>query len=1157
MQWANGRSHTDMMTAAVDMGHQAMCRRLSGHLLLVLCFIALAMWGCGGSGGSSEGDSAGISVRVVFPGQQASVRQEHILDFAPPPPHDQQITLTKLLEGLKGLYETRVAYAQVVPANVASLLLTITGEGIVTPIQANIDLGTGRVTVNVPIGNDRLFDVRAFPAGFLTPNFIGQTLVNVLPTGANVTVNMEPVNGNPPIANAGPDQSVIVGQTAQLDGSGSSDPNGDPLTFRWALNSRPSNSRATLSDPTLVNPTFVVDQPGPYVVQLIVNDGSFDSLPDTVTLTAVISGSGPQSPIVTNPGPQINLERDSVSLQIMAADPNGDLLSFSATNLPPGLSINPATGLIAGTLPFSAAGTYSVTVTASDGMLIGSIQFTWEVSIPPPIAMAGPDQTVFVGQTITLNGTGSSDPDGDPLMFRWSFLSIPTGSGATLSDPAAVQPTFVIDLPGAYIMQLVVNDRVANSAPDTVTITASLLSARFAFLGNVNDNTISVYLVDATTGQLQHHGYVAAVADISSETGPEGLTVDPLSRFLYAINGDGSIAGFAVDATMGSLTPIPGSPFSGLPFPQGQGRLAITTDPAGRFAYVTDASAAVFGFSVDATTGVLSPIPGSPFPTETAPSSVTVDPTGRFLYVANAGSNNVSGFMIDATTGALTSIPGSPFATRDSPSSLVVDPSARFAYIAVQNFILGYTINDTTGALTELPGSPFVNTDGATSVAVEPSGRFAYVLDLGFLSTYAIDATTGTLAQIPNSSVPAASGEPVVVDPSGRFLYVPDRGANTVLHFLIDTTTGIASTASPVRTRDMPVGMALSRGTAPVTITPRFAYVVNQFSNDVSGFTIDPTTGVLTPITGSPFPVGGEDPEEMAVDSSGQFAYVANFTSDTVSGFAIDPTTGVLAPIAGSPFPVGVAPSSVAVDPSGRFAYVANRGSDNISGFTINTITGTLIPIAGSPFPVGARPESVAVDPSGQFAYVVNSVSNDVSGFMIDPTSGVLTPMAGLPFPAGTDPRSLVVDPSGQFAYVANFLSGDVSGFTIDPSSGVLTPIAAFPVGTSTSWVAVDPSGQFAYVPNLEIQDLSVHGFMIDSTSGVLTPIAGSSFPTEFAALSVTVDPSGRFVYVSKADSTVSGFNLTAATGVLVPMPGAPLRVGIGPREIEVTATTQ
>jgi 6-phosphogluconolactonase (cycloisomerase 2 family) len=94
-------------------------------------------------------------------------------------------------------------------------------------------------------------------------------------------------------------------------------------------------------------------------------------------------------------------------------------------------------------------------------------------------------------------------------------------------------------------------------------------------------------------------------------------------------------------------------------------------------------------------------------------------------------------------------------------------------------------------------------------------------------------------------------------------------------------------------------------------------------------------------------------------------------------------------------------------------------------------------------------------------------------------------------------------------------------------------------------------------VPNLEIQDLSVHGFMIDSTSGVLTPIAGSSFPTEFAALSVTVDPSGRFVYVSKADSTVSGFNLTAATGVLVPMPGAPLRVGIGPREIEVTATTQ
>lgn len=69
-----------------------------------------------------------------------------------------------------------------------------------------------------------------------------------------------------------------------------------------------------------------------------------------------------------------------MSLQIVASDPDGDTLSYSATSLPPGLSINPATGLITGTLSYTSSGSYNVTVSVSDGSLSANTNFTWTVT---------------------------------------------------------------------------------------------------------------------------------------------------------------------------------------------------------------------------------------------------------------------------------------------------------------------------------------------------------------------------------------------------------------------------------------------------------------------------------------------------------------------------------------------------------------------------------------------------------------------------------------------------------------------------------------------------------------------------------------------------------------------------------------------------------
>ncbi|HSF66015.1 MAG TPA: PKD domain-containing protein, partial [Nitrospiraceae bacterium] len=91
-----------------------------------------------------------------------------------------------------------------------------------------------------------------------------------------------------------------------------------------------------------------------------------------------------------------------------------------------------------------------------------------------PIANAGRDQgSIRPGSRITLNGSASSDPDGDPLTYSWSFVTRPAGSAAVLTNPTSVSPTFMPDLVGDYVVRLIVNDGRVNSAPDTVLITSN------------------------------------------------------------------------------------------------------------------------------------------------------------------------------------------------------------------------------------------------------------------------------------------------------------------------------------------------------------------------------------------------------------------------------------------------------------------------------------------------------------------------------------------------------------------------------------------------------------------------------------------------------------------------------------------------------------
>jgi glucose/arabinose dehydrogenase len=105
----------------------------------------------------------------------------------------------------------------------------------------------------------------------------------------------------------------------------------------------------------------------------------------------------------------------------------------------------------------------------------------------PPVANAGPNRSVSVGQLATLDGTGSSDPDGDPLSYSWSILSRPGGSSASLVGANTSQPKLTPDMAGTYKVMLQVNDGI-DTASDQVLVLASEVQSSSGDIF-VDDNT--------------------------------------------------------------------------------------------------------------------------------------------------------------------------------------------------------------------------------------------------------------------------------------------------------------------------------------------------------------------------------------------------------------------------------------------------------------------------------------------------------------------------------------------------------------------------------------------------------------------------------------------------------------------------------------------
>lgn len=339
-------------------------------------------------------------------------------------------------------------------------------------------------------------------------------------------------------------------------------------------------------------------------------------------------------------------------------------------------------------------------------------------------------------------------------------------------------------------------------------------------------------------------------------------------------------------------------------------------------------------------------------------------------------------------------------------------------------------------------------------------------------------------------------------------------------------------------------------GSTQVTVKSNdfFVYVPNEVSADISGFSNLPG-GSLAALPGFPLGAGvNANPVTVASDPAGKFVYVADIANSLVLGFQVDPSTGRLSPVPGSPFTAGDQPQSEVVDPAGAHLYVGNRSSNNISVFAIGA-DGALTPITGSPYPAGTFVEAIAMDPAGRFLYATNALDNTLSAFTIN-ADGSLTPISGSPYPTLTSPEAVAVDPLERFVFVSSLGTEAISTFTIDSSSGALI-LSSQLVGPAAFGIVVDPTGRFAYAADEGASNIP--GYTIDPSTGALTALPASPFAGVQFPLSITMDKSGRFVYLpNPVENSVSGFAIDSHTGALTPVPGSPFPVGLEPLSVGV-----
>ncbi len=365
------------------------------------------------------------------------------------------------------------------------------------------------------------------------------------------------------------------------------------------------------------------------------------------------------------------------------------------------------------------------------------------------------------------------------------------------------------------------------------------------------------------------------------------------------------------------------------------------------------------------------------------------------------------------------------------------DAHAGFLYVLNDDSngsqIYGFQVNEQTGALTLLSGFPVSPGNGGINSVVsermiaDTANRRLYVINdtSDTITAYSIDGSTGALTAMPFSPIALGAGtwNTIAVHPSGSPL-IAGNGSSTiggggVRSFVITPTTATAVTGNPF----------------PITGTTAFSsefsqdgnyyYVGGNTGNGIFGFEVNAATGVLTALAGSPFDTGAANPIAYALDSSGRM-FTMN-SNDDIRAFTS--MSGILSPVTGNPFP----PSGMTqrrfgiVHPNQNFYMIAGNSGNNVGVFQISGSGAgtTLTAVTGSPFATGGTTaNNLAINADGTFLYVGNRISRNITTFSVNTSTGELS--------------NRVVQPSNTLGTV-----GAINGIAYVPDIPILVPFEA------------------------------------------------------------------------------------------------------------------